>query len=167
VSRLARLVVAASVFTVAVVPVAEQQPAPAVPVLASYTPSTATGHEWDQLVYAVAWQRLWYGQVATQVWKAAEMASRPVQRHTGRVVASHGGARDCVANTENAGDYGRSSNPGHFGRYQFSRPAWIAFGGNPDTWGSASPDEQDRVFDNAWSQGPTVQEQQWLRWDGC
>lgn len=54
----------------------------------------------------------------------------------------------CIIRVENGGDYGRSSNPTHFGRYQFSRSTWAANGGNPDTWGTASPEEQDRVFRN-------------------
>lgn len=66
---------------------------------------------------------------------------------------------------EHGGSYDRSSNPGHFGRYQFSRPTWAAYGGNPDTWGSASPEEQDAVFEAAWNSpgGPS----NWLPYDGC
>lgn len=66
---------------------------------------------------------------------------------------------------ENGGDYGRSSNPGHFGKFQFSRPTWIAFGGSPETWGHASPAEQEEVFDRAWNSpgGPG----NWLPYDGC
>jgi hypothetical protein len=71
---------------------------------------------------------------------------------------------------EHGGSYDESSNPTHKGRYQFSRSAWISFGGIPehwDNWDLASPGEQDAVFESAWSQGPAVQQQQWLRWDGC
>ncbi len=68
--------------------------------------------------------------------------------------------------TENGGAYDRSSNPSHFGRYQFSRGAWAEFGGGND-WGYASPAEQDAVFARAWSLGTAVQWGQWLDWDGC
>jgi hypothetical protein len=88
-------------------------------------------------------------------------------------VGSHRGystAKECVSMVEHGGSYDESSNPTHKGRYQFSRPAWIYFGGVPehwDNWELATPEEQDRVFENAWSQGPAVQKQQWLNWDGC
>lgn len=74
-------------------------------------------------------------------------------------------ARTCVADTENGGSYGRSSNPSHFGKYQFSRSTWAEYGGNPATWGSASPAEQDAVFERAWRSpgGPS----NWLPYDGC
>ena len=78
---------------------------------------------------------------------------------------SAGSAVACVAATENGGSYGRSSNPTHFGRYQFDRSTWAAWGGNPADWGTASPAEQDRVFANAVAGGGLYQG--WLRWDGC
>lgn len=70
----------------------------------------------------------------------------------------------CIVAAEHGGSYSRGSNPGHFGRYQFSRGTWIANGGNPATWGSASPKEQDEVFIR------TVQRngyRDWLPYDGC
>ena len=76
-------------------------------------------------------------------------------------------AEACVSWTENGGDYGRSRNPSHFGRYQFSTGSWAANGGNPADWGSASPAEQDAVFATAWAKGYAYQYSQWLRWDGC
>lgn len=76
-------------------------------------------------------------------------------------------ARTCVSMSEHGGAYDRSSNPSHFGRYQFSRSAWVSFGGDPSTWGIASPAEQDAMFNRAWSLGPAVQYGQWLEWDGC
>lgn len=65
---------------------------------------------------------------------------------------------------EHGGSYDRSSNPTHFGRYQMDRNAWKTFGGNPATWGTASPEEQDRVFDNAMNAGATSR---WTPYDGC
>jgi hypothetical protein len=64
----------------------------------------------------------------------------------------------------NGGDYGRSSNESHFGAYQFDRQTWAANGGDPNTWGSASPAEQDQVFNNtvaAHGYSP------WAPYDGC
>lgn len=104
----------------------------------------------------------WAAQLPVPTPPAPVVPRRPGAPHRGYATA-----RECVSMVEHAGSYDRSSNPTHFGRYQFSRPAWESFGGNPDTWGTATPAEQDAVFDTAWSQGPAVQLQQWLRWDGC
>lgn len=41
--------------------------------------------------------------------------------------------------------YGRSTNRTHFGAYQFDRGTWASNGGDPNTWGIATPEEQDRV----------------------
>lgn len=62
--------------------------------------------------------------------------------------ARHADTATCIGACENGGDYGRSSNPTHFGKYQYDRQTWIAHGGDPDTWGNASPEEQERVFAN-------------------
>lgn len=74
-----------------------------------------------------------------------------------------GNAVECIGSTENGGDYGRSTNPTHFGRYQYDRQTWAANGGDPDTWGSASPEEQDRVFADTLARYGTAP---W-RGDGC
>ncbi|MGH9095596.1 MAG: transglycosylase family protein, partial [Acidimicrobiales bacterium] len=73
--------------------------------------------------------------------------SSPAAAHASSVPS--GGLAACIIARENGGSYGRSSNPSHFGRYQFSRGTWAAYGGSPDTWGSASPAEQDAVFARA------------------
>lgn len=70
----------------------------------------------------------------------------------------------CIVQREHGGSYSRGTNPTHFGRYQFSRSTWAANGGNPDTWGIASPQEQDAVFIR------TVQRngyRDWLPYNGC
>lgn len=72
--------------------------------------------------------------------------------------------RDCIAAVEHNGSYSRSNNPTHFGRYQFDRNAWIAHGGDPKDWGTASPTEQDRVFNNAMDAGAYSR---WTPYDGC
>ncbi len=70
----------------------------------------------------------------------------------------------CIIQHENGGDYGRSSNPTHFGRYQFSRSTWIRYGGDPNTWGHASPEEQDRVFRRAVNENGY---QDWTPYNPC
>lgn len=72
--------------------------------------------------------------------------------------------RDCIARVENNGDYGRSSNPTHFGRYQFDLGTWVEFGGRKEDWGHASAAEQDRVFNNAMNAGAT---NRWTPYDPC
>jgi len=72
---------------------------------------------------------------------------------------------ECSAAVENGGSYDRSSNPTHFGRYQFSRSAWAGFGGDPAKWGTASPAEQDRVWENA--RNTPGAERQWTPYNGC
>lgn len=107
--------------------------------------------------------------------QAHRMTSSPkvISHHAATSESSGGGcdrssgSKVCVASCENGGSYGRSTNGSHFGRYQFSQQSWASFGGDPSHWGSASAEEQDQVFENAWSQGRAVQESQWLRWDGC
>jgi hypothetical protein len=51
----------------------------------------------------------------------------------------------CISRRENGGGYDRSSNPSHFGRWQFATQIWHTEFGQSD-WGYASPAEQDRVF---------------------
>jgi hypothetical protein len=71
---------------------------------------------------------------------------------------------ECIGQRENGGDYGRSSNPTHFGKYQYDRQTWAAHGGNPDDWGTASPEEQERVFANGTARyGYSA----WTKYDGC
>lgn len=115
-------------------------------------------------------------------WYFTAVANRPVARPkveqpqretTPHPKPSHGGgshrgyatAKECVSWVENGGDYGRSSNPSHFGRYQFAVSTWAAHGGNPDHWGHASADEQDAVFERTWNSpdGPA----NWLPYDHC
>lgn len=167
------LLTVALIAAVVVVPPAIAAPdGPHVPDVDPASIPATTGHP---NVWAVSDGIQWSNAVASAAWyewASTHQPPQPTVHHHPAVSTSgthHGypSARDCVSGTENGGDYGRSSNPEHFGRYQFSRGAWISFGGDPGTWGTASPAEQDHVFDTAWSQGPDVQEQQWLRWDGC
>jgi hypothetical protein len=100
---------------------------------------------WTGLQTGIDGQTAWYRAVVDRAaW--FEWAAHLPRPHAARRSSRYGSAVECIAGTENNGDYGRSSNPNHFGRYQYDRPTWEANGGNPDTWGSASPAEQDRVF---------------------
>lgn len=103
-------------------------------------------------------------------WNTADLWIRTYnaahQHHPRRPSGSRRRSRDpveCIGSTENGGDYGRSTNPNHFGRYQYDRQTWAANGGDPDHWGSASPDEQDRVFRDTLARYGTAP---W-RGDGC
>lgn len=157
--------------------VEQPQEVAAVSVTPSYTGPTTDYHA--ELVSAIeAAQRAnldrFYTEVARRDAERKAAAKRSTPRPTATTSGgSHRGyatARECVSMVEHGGSYDASSNPTHKGRYQFSRSAWISFGGIPehwDDWSLASPAEQDAVFNNAWSQGPAVQTQQWLRWDGC
>lgn len=99
-------------------------------------------------------------EVPAHLAPAAASRSKP----SGSAHRGYATARECISMVENGGDYGRSSNPSHFGRYQFDREAWVTFGGNPDTWGTASPEEQDAVFDEAMRQEAYSR---WLPYDNC
>ncbi len=110
----------------------------------------------------------------TQIWEAAatKLAQNKLGPSTPRVnyipPAAHKGNAQieaCIGAKENHGDYGRSTNPNHFGKYQFDRQTWAAHGGNPATWGSASPGEQDAVFRNTVNANPTYSN--WCPYDHC
>ncbi len=79
----------------------------------------------------------------------------------------HSGSRQaCILSRENptSNPYGRSTNPSHFGAYQFDKQTWAAAGGDPAHWGSASPAEQDAAFNNyvaRYGYGA------WAPYDGC
>lgn len=103
---------------------------------------------------------------SSQQGEGTESVGRQQAARRGAPHRGYATAKECVMWVENGGDYGRSTNPSHFGRYQFDRQTWAAYGGDPDTWGSASPAEQDAVFERAWAT-PGGPEQGWLRWDGC
>lgn len=100
--------------------------------------------------------------------RAAERrASRSARRSNPGGSGAHRGYAtwyECTAAVENGGDYGRSTNRSHFGRYQFARSTWASYGGDPAEWGSASPAEQDRVFARAVAAGG---ESNWRPYNGC
>lgn len=177
-SRLALAVVIVALVAISVIVAlkAREQPAEPAPqprlVVAAVDPAPAIS---AALVAAEA-ARVEAEQAAAQI--AAESAQRRAavdrrrpSRSKRTAQPSRSGAHrgyatwhDCTAAVENGGDYGRSSNRSHFGRYQFSRATWRQFGGNPDTWGHASAEEQDRVFANAVAAGA---ERHWRPYNGC
>lgn len=70
----------------------------------------------------------------------------------------------CIIARESGGSWDPEP-PGDGGqRYQFEPGTWVANGGNPATWGHASPAEQDQVFITTVARhgyGP------WQNFDGC
>lgn len=97
------------------------------------------------------------------VMKSAAASASVKHGGRGRRGGHSAGVEECIGSTENGGDYGRSTNRTHFGRYQYDRATWEANGGDPATWGSATPEEQDRVFRD------TVNRYGYAPWrgDGC
>ena len=55
-----------------------------------------------------------------------------------------GGGWACIRQKESSNNYQARSGP-YYGAYQFDRGTWAANGGDPNTFGNASPAEQDRV----------------------
>ncbi len=94
--------------------------------------------------------------------------SEPKPQATGGTRPS-GSRQACILTRENPNDptgnrYGRSTNPSHFGAYQFDKQTWAAAGGDPAKWGTATPAEQDAAFNNYvahYGYGA------WAPYDGC
>lgn len=106
-------------------------------------------------------------ELARAEWFHAASVAPPVTVTLPRATRRSSGfssTAECIAARENGGDYGRSSNPSHFGKYQYDRQTWAAHGGNPDTWGSASPEEQEAVFARGTAQYGYGA---WTPYDGC
>lgn len=71
--------------------------------------------------------------------------------------------QECVKMHENGGSYSWDTGNGG-GAYQFLFSTWVAAGGAPSMYGSASPGYQDAVFEEAyklWGTSP------WSPYDGC
>jgi len=118
---------------------------------------------WTALQERLDGQSAWYAAMV-DLGDWFEWAAHLPRPHTAAHHSSrYGSAVECISSTENGGDYGRSTNPTHFGRFQYDRQTWEANGGDPDTWGSASPEEQDRVFADTLARYGTTP---W-RGDGC
>jgi LysM repeat protein len=72
---------------------------------------------------------------------------------------------ECVVNRESGGNPDVWNASGHWGLYQFSASTWVAYGGNPADFGSASVAEQERVFLTALASPGG--EDNWAPYDGC
>lgn len=110
----------------------------------SYDPPAAQD-PWVAVRDALA-ARTWYAAVVEQNAAKAKAVHRPARHQGSTTHHASGSTAECIGQVENGGDYGRSSNPTHFGKYQYDRQTWVAHGGDPSTWGTASPEEQERVF---------------------
>lgn len=151
----ARLVIASTLVAASLSPTVHET----VPV--TPTGSYGVSESWDGLSYAVGVR----GAQDSARW-FSEAASAPVvvTLKTRRTPRSGGDVAECIRQRENGGSYDRGTNPTHFGAYQFSRSTWAANGGDPDDWGSASPEEQDRVFANTVARNGY---RDWTPYDGC
>jgi Transglycosylase-like domain/LysM domain len=70
----------------------------------------------------------------------------------------------CVVQRESGGDAQAMNSTGHYGLYQFSLSTWEEYGGSAATFGGATVEEQEAVFENAMAQGG---EGNWSPYDGC
>lgn len=71
-----------------------------------------------------------------------------------------GGFEQCVIARESEGEPQVWNASGHWGLYQFSYSTWVANGGSPGDFGSASAAEQHEVFVRT---SPSA----WAPYDGC
>jgi LysM repeat protein len=78
--------------------------------------------------------------------------------------ASASSFQQCVISRESGGDAQVMNGSGHYGLYQFSYSSWVAAGGNPADFGSASAAEQNQVFATAYANDGTSP---WAPYDGC
>lgn len=115
---------------------------------------------WQGLDFAV---RLHASQSEAD-WYRAMSVSKPAPIRLKPRRAAGGEVAACIRQRENGGSYERGSNPSHFGAYQFSRSTWAANGGDPNEWGTASAEEQDRVFANTVARNGY---RDWTPYDGC
>lgn len=87
--------------------------------------------------------------------RAAPVVSAP--RYNG----ASSGFQACVISRESGGNAQiRSPSGTYWGLYQFSYSTWVANGGNPGSYGSASAGEQTQVFNRS---SPS----NWAPYDGC
>jgi LysM repeat protein len=77
---------------------------------------------------------------------------------------SSGSFQACVIARESGGNSQVMNSSGHYGLYQFSASTWVAYGGNPGSFGNASVAEQNQVFNNAIAAGG---QSNWSPYDGC
>jgi LysM repeat protein len=97
---------------------------------------------------------------------SAPVSTEPVveQAAYSEPTAPAGSFQQCVISRESGGDAQVMNGSGHYGLYQFSYSAWVAAGGNPADFGSASVAEQNQVFATAYADDGTSP---WAPYDGC
>jgi hypothetical protein len=78
--------------------------------------------------------------------------------------AGMGGFQSCVIRAESGGNPDIWNASGHWGLYQFSEQTWVAHGGPPGEFGTASPAEQTQIFWNTVGEDGTSD---WAPYDGC
>jgi LysM repeat protein len=81
-------------------------------------------------------------------------------------VSYHGNSsmQECIIRAESGGNPNIWNASGHWGLYQFSKGTWIAHGGNPADFGSASVAEQNQIYANTVAADGYSD---WAPYDGC
>lgn len=87
-----------------------------------------------------------------------------VRRSADVSTAGMGGFQSCVIRAESGGNPDIWNASGHWGLYQFSEQTWVAHGGAPGDFGTASPAEQTQIFWNTVGEDGTSD---WAPYDGC
>lgn len=77
---------------------------------------------------------------------------------------SYSGFQECVIERESGGNPDIWNASGHWGLYQFSYSTWVAHGGPPGEFGTASVAEQNRIFWNTVAEDGTSD---WAPYDHC
>ncbi len=72
--------------------------------------------------------------------------------------------QECIISRESGGDPDIWNASGHWGLYQFSESTWVAHGGSPADFGTASIAEQNQIFYNAVAEDGYSD---WAPYDGC
>lgn len=75
-----------------------------------------------------------------------------------------GGMQSCIIAAESGGNPGIWNASGHWGLYQFSYDTWVAHGGSPGDFGTASVAEQNQVYYNTVAVDGYSD---WAPYDGC
>ncbi len=100
--------------------------------------------------------------------QTAPVQTAPVQAAPQAAPAANysgsGSFQSCVIARESGGSSQVMNSSGHYGLYQFSESTWVAYGGSPSSFGSASVAEQNQVFNNAIAAGG---QSNWSAYDGC
>jgi LysM repeat protein len=91
-------------------------------------------------------------------------APAPAATASASYSAPSGSFQQCVINSESGGNSQVMNSSGHYGLYQFSYSTWVANGGSPGSFGSASVAQQNQVFSQTVASSGTSA---WAPYDGC